>query len=66
MSSVAGPTANLLDDFYLKESKSSSELAMILCRENKPISYSWAEVSTQIKKLASHIKSLKLKDNHPI
>ena len=39
---------------------------MILCRENKPISYSWAEVSTQIRKLASYIKSLKLKESSNI
>ena len=49
---------NLLDDFYLKEASSLSQLAMVLCRKESPVKYTWADISIQVRKLASYIESL--------
>ena len=48
---------NLLEVFYQRESQSPCEKAMVSCRADRDLEYSWAEVANQVRRVAAAIIS---------
>ena len=51
---------NILDEFYARENSDINRIAVVECGSEKDNKYSWQDISTSVRRVASYIESLRL------